>query len=44
MGEVLPVPLMSTLTFGPPLRLEDGEEKRAFLDRTRQAVLRLRHS
>ena len=43
-GEVLPVPLMSTLTFGPPLRLEDGEEKRAFLDRTRQAVLRLRRS
>jgi 1-acyl-sn-glycerol-3-phosphate acyltransferase len=37
-GEVFPVPLLCTLTFGAPLRLEQGEEKAAFLSRARQAV------
>lgn len=41
-GEVLPVPVLSTVTFGPPLRLEPGEAKRAFLERAREAVRRLR--
>ena len=41
-GEVLPVPTLSSVTFGPPLRLEPDEKKRAFLDRMRDAVRRLR--
>ena len=30
-GEVLPVPLLSCITFGPPLWLEAGEAKDDFL-------------
>jgi hypothetical protein len=41
-GEVLPVPLLSRVTFGAPLRLEAGEEKRAFNERMREALLALR--
>jgi 1-acyl-sn-glycerol-3-phosphate acyltransferase len=41
-GEVLPVPLLSCITFGPPLWLEAGEAKTAFLTRARDAVLRLK--
>ena len=41
-GEVLPVPLLSRVTFGAPLRPEAGEEKRAFNDRMRDALLALR--
>ncbi len=41
-GEVLPVPLMSSLTFGTPFRLEKDESKESFLIRARQAVLGLR--
>lgn len=41
-GEVLPVPLLSRVTFGAPLRLEPEEEKRAFNDRMRDALLVLR--
>lgn len=41
-GEVLPVPLLSSVSFGPPLRLEPEEPKRAFLERARAAVCRLR--
>lgn len=41
-GEVLPVPLLGRATFGPALRLEPGENKRAFVERARQAVLALR--
>lgn len=37
-GEVLPVPLMSCITFGEPLRLRDSETKAAFLERARAAV------
>lgn len=40
-GEVFPVPLLCTLAFGAPLRLEQGEEKAAFLARARQAVIDL---
>jgi 1-acyl-sn-glycerol-3-phosphate acyltransferase len=43
-GEVLPVPVLSSLTFGPPLRIESWEDKRTFLERARQAVRRLKHS
>ena len=41
-GEILPVPLLSTVTFGPPLRLEPRESKKAFLGRAQQALVRLR--
>jgi 1-acyl-sn-glycerol-3-phosphate acyltransferase len=41
-GELLPVPLLSRVTFGAPLRLEPGEEKRAFNDRMRDALVALR--
>ena len=40
-GAHIPVPLLCTLTFGEPLRLEEGESKQAFLDRTRTALLAL---
>ncbi len=41
-GEVLPVPLLSNITFGPPIWLEAGESKESFLRRAREAVLRLK--
>ena len=41
-GEVLPVPLLSCITFGPPLWLETGEAKNDFLARAREAVLQLK--
>jgi 1-acyl-sn-glycerol-3-phosphate acyltransferase len=41
-GEVVPVPILCSVTFGSPLRLEAGEERRRFLERARQAVIALR--
>ena len=41
-GEVVPVPILCTVTFGEPMKLVAGEDKRAFLDRARQAVLAVR--
>ncbi|MGA2068036.1 MAG: lysophospholipid acyltransferase family protein [Thermoguttaceae bacterium] len=41
-GQVLPVPLLSCITFGPPMWLEAGEPKHEFLSRTRAAVRRLK--
>lgn len=38
-GEVVPVPILCTVTFGAPLHLQPGEDKRAFLERARAAVL-----
>jgi 1-acyl-sn-glycerol-3-phosphate acyltransferase len=38
-GEVVPVPILCTVTFGTPMQLEAGEDKRAFLARARDAVL-----
>ena len=43
-GEVLPVPLLSTVTFGAPMHLTQGETKMEFLDRAREAVCRLRRT
>jgi len=43
-GEFLPVPFISQLTFGPPMRLEPDETKAAFLTRARQAVCRLQEA
>jgi 1-acyl-sn-glycerol-3-phosphate acyltransferase len=41
-GEVVPVPILCTVTFGTPMSLGDGEGKAGFLDRARNAVLGLR--
>jgi hypothetical protein len=41
-GEVLPVPLISSLTFGAPMHVEEGESKEAFLERAHEAVSELR--
>ncbi|MBZ8134404.1 lysophospholipid acyltransferase family protein [Afifella sp. IM 167] len=38
-GEVVPVPLLCTVTFGEPLTLGEGEEKEAFLARARAALM-----
>ena len=43
-GEFLPVPLLSCITFGPPMWLETGESKNDFLARARLAVQRLKDS
>lgn len=40
-GEIVPVPLLCTVSFGAALRIEDGEAKAAFLARARGALLRL---
>ena len=40
-GEVVPVPILCSVTFGAPLALRSGEDKRAFLDRARAAVVAL---
>jgi 1-acyl-sn-glycerol-3-phosphate acyltransferase len=41
-GEFLPVPLLSCITFGPPMWLEPKESKVEFLKRAREAVRRLK--
>ncbi len=43
-GEVLPVPLLASVTFGCPIRLEPGEPKDEFLARARRALLASRHT
>jgi 1-acyl-sn-glycerol-3-phosphate acyltransferase len=40
-GEVIPVPLICTVTFGPPMRIEPDEPKDVFLARARAAVMGL---
>lgn len=37
-GEILPVPLISSVTFGPPLEKIENEPKEQFLSRAQQAV------
>lgn len=41
-GEVLPVPLLGSVTFGTPIHLMDGESKPAFLERAWRDVVKLR--
>ncbi|TXH66109.1 MAG: 1-acyl-sn-glycerol-3-phosphate acyltransferase [Lysobacteraceae bacterium] len=41
-GEILPIPLLCTVTFGPTLAQVAGEDKSAFLQRARDALLALR--
>ena len=40
-GEVVPVPILCTVTFGAPITLGEGEDKRDFLARARAAVVAL---
>jgi hypothetical protein len=40
-GALLPVPITCHVHLGPPLRLAEGEEKGAFLERARAAVVAL---
>ena len=42
-GEFFPVPLLSTLIFGPPVHLFDDESKAAFLIRARQTLCNLKY-
>ena len=35
-GEVVPVPILCTVTFGEPMQLQPGEDKRVFLARARR--------
>ncbi|HEX5388334.1 MAG TPA: lysophospholipid acyltransferase family protein [Burkholderiaceae bacterium] len=41
-GEVVPVPVLCSVTFGAPIRIEPGEDRAAFLTRARAAVMALR--
>jgi 1-acyl-sn-glycerol-3-phosphate acyltransferase len=41
-GEVVPVPVLCSVTFGKPISLQEGEDRVAFLDRARNAVITLR--
>ena len=40
-GEVIPVPMLCSVTFGSPLQLEAGEARADFLVRAREAVIEL---
>jgi 1-acyl-sn-glycerol-3-phosphate acyltransferase len=42
-GESLPVPMMSRVIFGPPLSVEDRDDKAAFLTKARSALIELAH-
>lgn len=41
-GEVVPVPVLCSVTFGEPIKVEAGEDRSAFLTRARAAVMALR--
>jgi 1-acyl-sn-glycerol-3-phosphate acyltransferase len=41
-GEVIPVPVLCSVTFGAPVTLGADEDRKLFLDRARQAVIELR--
>ena len=43
-GEVVPVPILCSVTFGAPVVLQEGEDRSAFLTRARQSVLDLRET
>jgi len=43
-GEVVPVPMLCSVTFGEPIGLQDHEDRTEFLARARQAVLDLREA
>ena len=41
-GEVVPVPLLCSVTFGAPMQLLPGEDRKTFLTRARDEVIALR--
>ena len=41
-GEVVPVPVLCSVTFGAPIHVEESEECKPFLTRAREAVIALR--
>ncbi|QGM45445.1 lysophospholipid acyltransferase family protein [Methylocystis heyeri] len=41
-GEFLPIPLLCSVTFGEPLAIDPAEERSAFLERARGALLALK--
>jgi len=41
-GELLPIPLLVSVSFGPPLILEEHESKTTFLERARRAIEELK--
>jgi len=41
-GSFLPIPLLSSVTFGPPIRFVNGEDKATFLARAREALCNLK--
>jgi 1-acyl-sn-glycerol-3-phosphate acyltransferase len=43
-GEFLPLPLLCSVTFGAPIALGEDEERKAFLERARAALLALGRS
>jgi 1-acyl-sn-glycerol-3-phosphate acyltransferase len=43
-GHLLPVPMLSRITFGTPFRLQDAEAKDAFLERAREAIRALKEA
>ena len=43
-GEIVPVPILCSVTFGAPVVLASGEDKAAFLSRARLAVMALRET
>ena len=43
-GEVVPVPILCSVTYGAPIAVEAGEDRTHFLTRARQAVLDLRET
>lgn len=43
-GEFLPVPLLSCVTYGTPIRLGDDEARDAFLERARNGLMNLRRT
>lgn len=40
-GEIIPIPLVCSVTFGEPIHVRDGEDKDSFLTRAAQALLAL---
>ena len=41
-GEFVPVPMLASVSFGEPMQVRDDEDKDAFLERARNAILELR--
>jgi hypothetical protein len=40
-GKHVPLPILCTIRIGNPLNIQGGEDKQAFLQRAREAIVRL---